>query len=90
MISPVSPPVVSLSFVVSLPALWSVWRGSLPLDVGLSRLLVVQLICWLALSAAARAFSTWADADGPSDGAEASEPDVPAAAQPSGTLPSQR
>jgi hypothetical protein len=54
MISPLSTLVLAPSLLVSLPALYSVWRGTMPFDVGLSRFLVVQFVCWVALSAAAR------------------------------------
>lgn len=57
MISPLSAPVLGTSAVVSTPAIWAVWRGALPFDVGLTRFLVVQLACWLALSAVAALLS---------------------------------
>lgn len=63
MINPVSALVLAPSLLVSLPALYSVWAGRMPFDVGLSRFLVVQLVCWVGLSAGARAVSSWSEAE---------------------------
>jgi len=68
MISPLSAPVLGTSAVVSTPAIWAVWRGALPFDVGLTRFLVVQLACWLALSAVAALLSPARTPSGPHPG----------------------
>lgn len=84
MINPISGPVLATSALVSMPALWSVWRGSMPLDVGLSRFLVVQLGCWIAACAVTAALGLASDgtAGAPED---ADGPEMAGAAGPTRT-----
>ncbi|MGB7979746.1 MAG: hypothetical protein WCF36_03010 [Candidatus Nanopelagicales bacterium] len=70
MINPVSALVLAPSLLVSLPALHAVWAGRMPFDVGLSRFLVVQLVCWVGLSAGARAVASWSEDAGLGDEAD--------------------
>lgn len=54
---PMSGPVLVVAAVVSSPALWATAvTGELPLDVALTRYLLVTGLCWVLLSVASELF----------------------------------
>lgn len=49
--SPLSPPVLLATGATSSPALWAALvDGTLPIDVALTRVLLILLGCWMAFS----------------------------------------
>lgn len=83
MLSPLSAPVLGTATALSIPALWSVWQGTLPLDAGLTRFLVVLIACWLGLSAVGKLWRASASLGTPSGPVSAEVPGAgPGAAAP--------
>jgi hypothetical protein len=52
MLNPISPGVLAVAAVISAPALWGAFEGTMDVDVALTRYLITVLVAWALLSIA--------------------------------------